>query len=349
MLIKQADDHTAEMVRLEQLAAAGKSEAAKIATKELRLRRAGIKGEAESAYQIDFYYAASPNWAVIHDLRLELNGRTAQIDHLLINRWMECFVLETKHFNAGIKITNDGEFLRWNDYKHTFEGMPSPLQQNERHIAVLRDAVDTLDLPTRMGMRIALSFQSFVLVSPTARIDRSKLFDSGRVLKADQLKERITQDVDKIGILKSAAKLVAGETVRDVAQQLVKLHHPVPWPLPVPVEASVPSAGPAVTPTASTGAQAAAAKAPAAVVKPIARVTEITADSDPCCKECHGHAGSIQHGKYGYYFQCAHCQANTAIKFTCQPGHKARLRKGGNQFYRDCAECHSSQLYFTNP
>jgi hypothetical protein len=45
-------------------------------------------------------------------LRLEHNGRTAQIDHLLINRWMECYVLESKHFNAGLKITEDGEFMR---------------------------------------------------------------------------------------------------------------------------------------------------------------------------------------------------------------------------------------------
>lgn len=349
MLIKQADDHAAEVARLEQLSTEGKGEAAKIAAKELRLRKAGLKGEAESAYQIDFYYAASPNWAVIHDLRLELSGRTAQIDHLLINRWMECFVLESKHFHAGLKITDDGEFLRWNDYKHTFEGLPSPLQQNERHIAVLRDAMDALDLPTRMGMRITFSFQSFVLVSPTARIDRSKRFDSGRVLKADQLKERITQDVDKIGILKSAAKLVGGETVRDVAQQLVRLHRPEAWPLPASLEAGMPPAAPTVALARPAGVQAYATKTRAAAVpRPAARIAEIATGDGPRCKECRGHTGSIQYGR-SYYFQCAHCQANTAIKFTCQPGHHPRLRKAGPQFYRDCPECGTAELWFTNP
>jgi hypothetical protein len=112
-----------------------------------------IKGEAESAYLINFYYEASPNWAVIHDLRLERNGRTAQIDHLLINRWLECYVLESKHFHAGIKITEEGEFMRWNDYKHTYEGMPSPLLQNERHITVLRDVVNTLTAPAQPPRR----------------------------------------------------------------------------------------------------------------------------------------------------------------------------------------------------
>jgi hypothetical protein len=134
MLIKRFDDHSDELAQLELLAKSGSGDTAKRAAKDLAIRKAGVKGETESAYLLDFHFADSPNWALIHDLRLEHNGRVAQIDHLLINRWMECYVLETKHFNAGIKITEDGEFLRWNDYKHYFEGMPSPLLQNERHM-----------------------------------------------------------------------------------------------------------------------------------------------------------------------------------------------------------------------
>src|SRR3546814_12863006 len=121
MLIKSADDQGVELQALEQRAAGNGPDAAR-AAKELRNRRAGLKGERDSAYLIDFDYASSPNWAVIHDLRLEHGGRTAQIDHLLINRWMDVYVLETKHFHAGIKITEDGEFLRWNNYQKTYEG-----------------------------------------------------------------------------------------------------------------------------------------------------------------------------------------------------------------------------------
>jgi hypothetical protein len=55
--------------------------------------------------------------AVIHDLRLDIDGRVAQIDHLLIHRSLNCFVLETKQVHAGLKITETGEFLRWNDWK----------------------------------------------------------------------------------------------------------------------------------------------------------------------------------------------------------------------------------------
>jgi hypothetical protein len=353
MLIKQADDHAEELAQLEQLAEAGKGEAAKFATHDLRIRKAGIKGEAESAYLINFYYAASPNWAVIHDLRVEQNGRTAQIDHLLINRSMECYVLESKHFHAGIKITEDGEFMRWNDYKHTFEGMPSPLLQNERHIAVLRDVMATLDLPARMGLRITFSFQTFVLVASSARIDRPKKFDSSRVIKADQIEQRIGRDFDKENalrtLLKTAAKVVSSDTLRDVAQQLADQHCPTKW--------HVPSAA-AITPSSiakpmrsaahkiaepameSPGDDASATASPPAVKALI--------NDAPRCKVCQGEKGTILHGKYGYYFQCASCHTNTAIKFTCLPGHQPRLRKAGSQFFRECAECGSSELYFTN-
>lgn len=355
MLIKQADDHAEELAQLEQLATSGTGAAAKFATKDLRVRKAGIKGETESAYLLDFHFASSRNWALIHDLRLEHNGRTAQIDHLLINRWMECYVLETKHFHAGVKITEDGEFLRWNDYKRSFEGMPSPLLQNERHIAVLRDVMNTLELPTRLGLRITFAFQTLVLIAPSARIDRPEKFDTTRVIKADQIKERIWRDIDSenlVSIVKTAAKIVSGETVRDVAQQLANQHRPAAWPMPAsaaPVPASVIESA-ATAPTsrmAETGDPKPVKPAmPAKSTKP--RTPTESATTGPQCKSCQSRDGSILYGKYGYYFQCSQCQTNTAIKFSCQPGHQPRLRKAGHQFFRDCADCASSELYFTN-
>ena len=64
--------------------------------KSLGMLRAGVRGEKQSAYYIDFRLKDSPNWAVIHDLRIELHDRVAQIDHVLINRFRETYVIETK-------------------------------------------------------------------------------------------------------------------------------------------------------------------------------------------------------------------------------------------------------------
>ncbi len=311
MLIKAADDQSALLDDLERRAA-GNGADAKQATRELRIRRAGIKGERDSAYLIDFHFADAPNWAVIHDLRIEHGNRVAQIDHLLINRWLDFYVLESKHFHAGIKITEDGEFLQWNAFQKRFEGMASPLEQNERHIEVLKDAVSRIELPVRLGVRIPPSFHSLVLVAAKARIDRPRKFDTGRVIKADQLKKRIWKDIDEesplLGLLRTAAKIVSRETLEGVARQLAALHRPLNrTTAPEPVRPGTPS-----------------------------------------CSACNGAAGSILYGRYGYYFKCDGCQGNTAIRFTCEPGHTPRLRKSGDAFYRDCTQCGSSDLFHRN-
>lgn len=341
MLIKEADDQSAQLEKLERLAA-GKGPKARQAAEDLRRRKAGLKGEQRSAYLIDFDYAQSPNWAVIHDLRLEHRGRVAQIDHVLVNRWMDVYVLETKHFHSGVKITEEGEFLRWNSFRHTYEGIPSPLEQNERHVRVLKDVMAGIELPTRLGVRIPPAFQTFVLVAPDARIDRPRTFDTSRVVKADQLRKAIWRDIDNenglIGLVKFAAKVVSSETLEFVARQLASLHRPLARSAtedtasPVRVEVEPPrlTTGPARRPE------------PTVPPAPPARL------AGPQCKECQGKLGAIMYGRYGYYFRCNGCGANTAIRFSCRPGHKPRLRKQGEHFYRDCEQCGSSDLFHAN-
>ena len=344
MLIKQADDQTVQLETLERLAK-GKGPKARQAAEELRRRKAGVKGERESAYLIGFEYEHSPNWAVIHDLRLEHDGRVAQIDHVLINRWMDVYVLETKHVHAGIKITEEGEFLRWNEYRRTFEGMASPLEQNERHIQVLKDVMTGIELPTRLGMRIPPAFQSFVLIAPDARIDRPRKFDTSRVIKADQLKKAIWRDIDNenllIGAVRFATKIVSSETVEFVARQLAALHRPL---------TSTSSASRLAR--AETNASAKPTRQRGRRIEPTLGAAPTPAApkqlAKPVCKGCSGSSGEILYGRYGYYFKCGACAVNTAMRFTCQPGHKPRLRKDKERFYRDCEQCGSSALFHTN-
>src|SRR3546814_7131727 len=85
-----------------------------------------------------------------------------------------------------------------------------------------------IELPTRLGVRIPPSFPSFVLVGPEAKIYRRKRFDASRVVKADQLKTAIWRDFDNenplIGLLRTAARVVSGETLEFVPRQLGALH-----------------------------------------------------------------------------------------------------------------------------
>ncbi len=72
--------------------------------------RAGINAEREAAYLIDFDFKSSPRTMVLHDLRLDVNGRVAQIDHILIHWTLNVFVLENQMLPCGFKITEMGSF-----------------------------------------------------------------------------------------------------------------------------------------------------------------------------------------------------------------------------------------------
>lgn len=347
MIIKFADSKQSDLETLEQLRqrpdATNRQQQA--IDKEINILRAGIKGEKESAYLIDFDCKSSKHTAVIHDLRLEGRGGVAQIDHLLIHRTLTVFVLETKHFNFGMKITDEGEFLRWNDYKKTFEGMPSPLAQNDRHIKILKEAFDFLETPTRMGIRLSPSFESYVLVSTNARIDRSPKFDSSRVIKADVLLTTIKKQFEDESILDTLGKvsrIVSTETLELMTRKLSRFHSPAKVNYlakygfsDVPAQTSS-----RIRTLVPEGKQ------------PIQAMTKIPISnslSTHACRSCGGTKISVQYGKYGYYFKCATCDGNTPIKIGCViDGHKERIRKDGIKFYRECAECKTSSLYFEN-
>ena len=261
MILKETDAKSVHLAELASLLANPRVPPDKQALieRELKFMRAGMKGESESAYDIDFYSGAHKNRIVIHDLRLEHKGRVAQIDHLILNRLLEVYVLETKHFSEGVSINEQGEFSIWFGGKP--RGIPSPLEQNDRHIEVLKDVFKTIQMPTRMGFRLQPNFESLVLVSKNARIGRPKTFKTDRVLKSDQLQKWIEKNLES-GSPLSIAKIVSLETLTEIGRQLVALHKPlVPdykakfgiteemlrpvAPAPVVVQAPVPAPAPA--------------------------------------------------------------------------------------------------------
>lgn len=345
MIIKSADDKSCQIQQLEGLLNFATTDQNNKITQELRNIRAGIKAEQEAAYLIDFDLGKSQNTLVIHDLRLEIGGRVAQIDHLLINRTLNIFVLETKHFHAGLKITEDGEFMSWNDFKKCYEGMPSPFAQNERHIAVLNDALARIDMPSKVGLRLSPVCHSYVLVSSKTRIDRPKKFDTSRIIKSDMLLATLDKFFDKAGVLEvveGLARCLSAETLEKVGQTLLRMHRPA-----------------TINYAAKFGVQQehqsvqSAMVAPRVVAKPESAPQIIIPSGNPTgqqtCRECKSTNLSIQYGKYGYYFKCGDCDGNTPIRISCgKDGHKERVRKDGLKFYRECSDCGSRNLFFTN-
>ncbi|QTN33614.1 NERD domain-containing protein [Akkermansiaceae bacterium] len=231
MIIKKADEKKAQIVELEALAVARNAspDVRKRIEQEIRNMRAGIKGEEEAAYEIDFHFGAAKNYAVIHDLRLEVQGRVAQIDHLVIGRFLDFWVCETKNFCEGIAINEQGECSRF--FKNKPYGMASPFEQNKKHIMVLGSLFKTgmVQLPTRLGFAIKPNMTSVVLVSKNARISRPKTKVAGveSIIKSDQFRSMIerTNDSDNNPLI--MAKLIGTDTLENLARAIASQHKPI--------------------------------------------------------------------------------------------------------------------------
>lgn len=198
--------------------------------RELKAIRTGILGEEDAAYYIDFYFGESKNWAVIHDVRIEYEDQVAQIDHILMNRMFDIYVLESKNYSYKITITPEGEFKVYSGTR--YYGVPSPIEQNKRHIHLLERFLKAKEiLPKRIGIPISPRLKSLILISPKSIISRppEKKFDTGMVIKADTLRTKIDDEAEKIGpatTLALISKVSSSSTLKEVTRRLVRYHRP---------------------------------------------------------------------------------------------------------------------------
>ena len=136
MLLKNKDDNQNGIDYLSELLERDiPDDKKRLIEREIKNLYSGNKGEKTSAYYLDFEFRESKNWVIIHDLRLEHNGDVAQIDHLMIGRMLDIYVLESKNFTYGVSISDDGDFSYF--YNNRPFSIPSPISQNERHIRLL--------------------------------------------------------------------------------------------------------------------------------------------------------------------------------------------------------------------
>ncbi len=232
MIIKKRDSRKDDIKKLEKLLSSYNLSAKQkfLIEREIYTIKKGEAGEKDSSYYIDFYYGDSKNWTVIHDLRIEFNGKVAQIDHILINRFFDIYVLESKNYNYNLRITELGEFEI--KYKNNYIGISSPIEQNKRHIDLLSKFIEAKNiLPKRVGINIQPRFFNYILISPKAIIRRpkSKKFNFSNVIKADMLPSVImknSEEINTLDVFKSILKISSFSTVEKFAKELIAYHKP---------------------------------------------------------------------------------------------------------------------------
>ncbi len=230
MLLKTADDKSKRLALLEDLQQSPILDAKqkKWLREELSRFRRGIQGEKDSAYYLDQYFKDGENHVVLHDLRFVVDGDVAQIDHLIINRGIGVYLIETKNYSGNLVINDHGEFTV--EYDDFCFGIPSPIEQSRRHERILSKLLATLGIVSRTGAPLAC--YHVVMLHPKAIIQRpaSKAFDTSNVIKADQFPTWHGQFVDKsfgiTEVLKLAVNLRGLDTLKEWGEKLVRQHRP---------------------------------------------------------------------------------------------------------------------------
>lgn len=329
MIIKETDDKKPQIAALQGLLARidCKADTRKRIEQEMRNIQAGVRGEEEAAYEIKVHFGESRNWAIIHDLRVEFGDLVAQIDHLVINRWLDVWVCESKHFSEGVAINEHGEFAAFFNSKPY--GVPSPIEQNAKHILILRRLFESgaVNLPKRLGFTIKPDLKSLVLVSKKARITRpkSKVAGIDCVIKNDQFFKSVDKAVDENSIL-WAAKIIGSDTLEDVARQIAGLHKPIQFnwaakfglPAAVAPIQSTPPSEKAITQTAQVKPPI-----PASAPMPIPEIDKVAPAEEVKPKQkliCHACGESVAYNvakfcwfnkaKFGGNAFCMECQKN---------------------------------------
>lgn len=225
MLLKTADDKTADLVELERLLALplSRRQQEDVSRQITNIQR-GIAGERDAAYHIDHFFHDSDQTIVIHDLRLDLDGEVAQIDHLLLTRFRMVYVLETKNFGGRLYCSPDGN---WKCYYGAGKGVgydiASPTEQARRHCKTLERWFKA------NGLTVFDRVDWMVLIPPDKAKPKLTGMEAERVIKTDNLR-RWWQDQREfggtLGTLWRVATRVSLPDLEKVGQALLEDHVP---------------------------------------------------------------------------------------------------------------------------
>ncbi len=288
MIIKPPDDRSKRLRLLEDLRNSDRLDDRQKdwLRNEYRRLAPGLAGELDAVHYIDSAYRDGPNHAVLHDLRLEVDGHVAQIDHLIVNRFLMFFLLETKTYNGSLEINEHGEFSVEYSGERRY-GIESPLEQSRRHEPILRKVLEQLGITGRAGTEP--TFIHVVMVHPKAIIKRppADKFDTSMVIKADQFRTWHLNYVDAMSTGTFLAKTInfrGRDTVQEWGEKLKSVHRRTdPLALPTFMKPKSAATAPTKTPT-SIAAQQAAPTTIAAVAAPLP--TKQVRNTKPACATC---------------------------------------------------------------
>lgn len=194
MIFKEADDRSKDISELRRLKETSPSSYGRAIQQQIDNIYAGVAGERDAAHFLKREFVHSENIAVLHDLRIGVDGDYAQIDHLVLHRVRgAAWVLETKNYSGRLSCDEHGDWTVWRNGKP--RSVPSPINQARRHCEALRLWLNANEIAA------IYEIDPVVLISPTSSVDRTKLPRDVHVVKSDNFGPWWQKQADAIGVV----------------------------------------------------------------------------------------------------------------------------------------------------
>lgn len=199
---KADSDLKKQLEQLKEFYKTAKSNVKNYIEQDIKMLSYGITGEENVAFELNNSYIPM---IVLHDLNIEYDGLSAQIDYLIITRKLN-LIVECKNLVGNIEINSNGDFIRTTEYngKSKKEGIYSPITQNTRHLEMIKK----VRFATKTNILVKTFFEKFfydnyksvvVLSNPKTIIDMKYANKeiSEQIIRCDQLIDHIKKLMNK--------------------------------------------------------------------------------------------------------------------------------------------------------
>ena len=311
-----------------------------------RWHLAGLQAEKDMAYHLKVFFANRESYAVFNNLKVEHNGLSAQIDHLVLTRWTAYFI-ESKSVSQVITVNEHGEWGRIHNRR--FTPIESPLEQSRRHKETLYNFM-TAHREEFMGKLLGfvmvkhferlLTPVHYVAISTHGQIQGDGRRKFPEVKKADQIPHEVIAHHQALntGLLNLYAKQeemdAFNKTEFAAVIQFLARHDVAPAPLDQfrQFVGELPRMG----------------DEPVKGERDASEVELAPSDDSPverqyACRKCQSKKLAVAHGPYGYYLKCGDCGGNTPIVELCEKcSEKMKVSKAGAAYTLKCPKCGQS-------
>lgn len=224
MLYKSPDNLERYLVELVQAHGMIGSFEHAYAARAVAHQQACVTAFHEFSGYLDEAFGLRDDVVVAHDVRISCEAGRAHIDHLLITRYLDVFLIESRFDGEELVVSDQEEFsLRYVD--GTMIRVRSPITQLRRNLIVMQHVLKSIALPEKMGYPVVPSFHRHVVLAHGTRMANHSTVREDYFQRPKDLVRKIHAASDR-GPVRALFSGLSPSQLSDIAKIVVRWHAP---------------------------------------------------------------------------------------------------------------------------